>query len=140
MAFKVYVKDRPTFDRLKALSTPELLQTPVTEVPFCSRAQNAFDRMRVHTLGELTLKRRFDLLKVQNLGRKSVEEIEFYLLELGLALGRKPTATNDWVSSITGQLKLMEEEKEAEQQKAERLAELLKRSEQLISELREALQ
>lgn len=83
---KVYARDRELFDRLKSLPRSELLDTRVTTVPFCVRAQNGFASKGVCTLRDLIQKRKFDLLKQQNMGRKTVSQIEAYLNELGLHL------------------------------------------------------
>jgi hypothetical protein len=83
---KVYAKDRDLFERLKTLPRKELLDTHVTTVPFCVRAQNGFVKKGTETLRHLIQRRKFDLLKQQNMGRKTVEQVEAYLKELGLHL------------------------------------------------------
>ena len=83
---KVYARDRELFDRLKSLPRKELLDTHVTTVPFCVRAQNGFAKKGTETLRHLIQRRKFDLLKQQNMGRKTVEQVEAYLKELGLHL------------------------------------------------------
>lgn len=90
-SLKIYVKDKPIFDALKGLSKEQLLATPLTKVPFGERAQNIFDRRNIGTLGDLARLSRFELLKMQNLGRTTLSLIEFYLGELGLHLGYRYT-------------------------------------------------
>lgn len=87
---KVYAKDKETFARLKSLKQTELLKVPVSAVPFCARAQNAFEKIGVTTLGDLVVRTKFQLLKVQNLGRNTVAQVEAYLDVLGLRLGMRP--------------------------------------------------
>jgi len=87
---KIYTKDKQTFARLKSLKQQDLLKVPVTAVPFCVRAQNAFDKTGIRTLGDLVVRTRFQLLKIQNMGRLSVDQAEAYLSELGLMLGTPP--------------------------------------------------
>ena len=87
---KVYAKDRDLFERLKTLPRTELLNTHVTTVPFCVRAINGFKAKGVETLRDLVQKRKFDLLKQQNMGRKTVEQVVAYLGELGLHLDTPP--------------------------------------------------
>lgn len=87
---KIFVKDKPIFARLKAMNDADLLATPVTAVPFCPRTLTAFARADIKTLGQVVQHARFDYLKMQNLGRKSVEQLEAYLEELGLELSASP--------------------------------------------------
>lgn len=87
---KVYAKDKETFARLKSLKNTELLKVPVSAVPFCARAQHAFEKIGVTTLGDLVVRTKFQLLKVQNLGRNTVAQVEAYLDVLGLRLGMRP--------------------------------------------------
>ena len=92
---KVYAKDKETFARLKSLKREELLKVPVSAVPFCVRAQNAFEKIGVTTLGDLVIRTKFQLLKVQNLGRNTVAQVEAYLDVLGLRLGTRPEMEAD---------------------------------------------
>lgn len=86
-ALKIYTKDKPLFGHLKALPMEKLLETPTHVIPFGNRAQSVFDKRGIKTVGELAKLSRFELLKIQNLGRLTVDVIEFYLEELGLFLG-----------------------------------------------------
>lgn len=83
---KVYTKDRPLFARLKALPREQLLAVTVSGVPFCARVQNCLRRENILTLGLLTSKTSFDLLKLPGMGRAGLAQTEAYLAELGLAL------------------------------------------------------
>lgn len=95
VATKIFVKDKPLFERLRRLQKADLLRVPVVTVPFCVRSQSAMKRANINTLGDLVIKRRFDLLKMQNLGRRSVTQMEAYLLEVGLSLGTSPDAVRE---------------------------------------------
>lgn len=96
---KVYTKDKPLFSRLKAMKKADLLKVPVSTVPFCVRTQNALNRAKIGTLGELVVKRKFDLLKMQNLGRTSVAQLEAYLTELDLSLAYSEEVPTDDVEA-----------------------------------------
>lgn len=87
---KVYVKDRPLFARLKALSEEGLLATPVSTVPFSGRTAARLAQANIRTLGELVVKNKFELLKIQGLGHASLAQVEAYLGELGLGLEEAP--------------------------------------------------
>ena len=92
---QIYEKDRPIFERLKAISEEQLLQEPVTALPFAVRAVNYFQRNNIETIGQIALCKKADLLKARNLGRKTVAHIAAYLKELGLTL------SGDSISSMT---------------------------------------
>jgi len=84
---KIWEKDRRLFESLKILPREELLRTPVHVVPFGVRAEGAFKKKGVQTLGQLCGLTRYELLKMNNMGRKTIRLIGFYLGELGLRLG-----------------------------------------------------
>ena len=58
----------------------------VEELDLTVRSYNCLKRAGINTVEELTQKTEEDLLKVRNLGKKSLEEIQSKLSELGLAL------------------------------------------------------
>lgn len=86
---KIYAKDKQTFARLRSLKKHELLKLPVSAVPFCVRAQNIFAKIGIQTLADLVERTKFDLLKMQGMGRLSVDQVELCLSELELALKRE---------------------------------------------------
>lgn len=86
VALKVFTKDKPLFSRLKNMDRGALLALPVKAVPFASRALGCMEAANIVTIGELTRKSRFDLLKFRGFGRKAADQVEFYLSELGLEL------------------------------------------------------
>ena len=62
------------------------LETPIEEIEFSVRAYNCLKRAGINTVSELTSKTSDDMMKVRNLGRKSLEEVLAKLKELGLSL------------------------------------------------------
>lgn len=67
----------------------KLAEMPIEELDLSVRSYNCLKRGGINTIYELTLKTADDLLKIRNLGKKSLEEIETKLEELGLSL-KKP--------------------------------------------------
>ncbi len=64
----------------------KVLEMTVEELDLTVRSYNCLKRAGINTVEELTQKSEEDLLKVRNLGKKSLEEIQSKLAELGLAL------------------------------------------------------
>ncbi len=58
----------------------------VDDLPLSVRSYNCLLNKNVRTVGDLVKKKRSDLLRTQNFGRKSLHEIEEILDGLGLAL------------------------------------------------------
>ena len=50
------------------------------------RAYNCLKRANINTVAELVTRNQEDMMKVRNLGRKSLEEVEQKLQALGLGL------------------------------------------------------
>lgn len=91
IADRIYVKDRPIFERLKCLSLADLYRVPVTTLPLNKRALDTLQaKLRTRTLGELVVLTTRDLMKQQNFGVKSLRQLEVYLAELGLGLNTRP--------------------------------------------------
>ena len=53
------------------------------------RSYNCLKRAGINTVQELTQKTEEDMMKVRNLGRKSLEEVQAKLAELGLSLRKE---------------------------------------------------
>lgn len=87
LAPKIYVKDRPIFDRLKQLKRSELYLIPLSTLPFGTRAHWAFKKLDVRTIGDLVQIREVDFLKLQNVGHTTLGQIRRVLQEFGLTLG-----------------------------------------------------
>ncbi|MGO1469929.1 MAG: DNA-directed RNA polymerase subunit alpha [Tissierella sp.] len=64
----------------------KVLEMTVEELDLSVRSYNCLKRATINTVEELTDKTEEDMMKVRNLGRKSLEEIQKKLAELGLSL------------------------------------------------------
>lgn len=64
----------------------KVLEMTVEELDLSVRSYNCLKRAAINTVEELTDKTEDDMMKVRNLGRKSLEEIQKKLDELGLGL------------------------------------------------------
>jgi DNA-directed RNA polymerase subunit alpha len=58
----------------------------IEELDLSVRSYNCLKRAGINTVQELTNKTEEDMMKVRNLGRKSLDEVKSKLAELGLAL------------------------------------------------------
>jgi DNA-directed RNA polymerase subunit alpha len=63
-----------------------LLDMTIEELELSVRSFNCLKRAGIHTVGELTQRDESDMLRVRNLGRKSLEEVQQKLASLGLKL------------------------------------------------------
>ncbi len=63
-----------------------LLEMPIEELDLSVRSFNCLKRAGINTVGELTAKTDEDMMKVRNLGKKSLEEVKEKLASLGLSL------------------------------------------------------
>ncbi len=66
-----------------------LLDMPIEELDLSVRSYNCLKRAAIHTVFELTSKSEDDMMKVRNLGRKSLEEVMEKLVLLGLSLRKE---------------------------------------------------
>ena len=64
----------------------KVLEMTVEELDLSVRSYNCLKRAAINTVEELTLKNEDDMMKVRNLGKKSLEEVQRKLAELGLSL------------------------------------------------------
>ena len=64
----------------------KVLEMSIDELELSVRSYNCLKRAGINTVEELTNKTSEDMMKVRNLGRKSLEEVLAKLNELGLAL------------------------------------------------------
>lgn len=98
MAAKILTQQLNIFSRLteqpsdlisddadSALSGKSMEMT-IEELDLSVRAFNCLKRASINTVGELVQKDQDDMMKVRNLGKKSLEEVEQKLAVLGLAL------------------------------------------------------
>lgn len=63
-----------------------LLEMPIEELDLSVRSFNCLKRAGINTVGELTAKTDEDMMKVRNLGKKSLEEVKEKLAGLSLSL------------------------------------------------------
>ncbi|GAB6932384.1 DNA-directed RNA polymerase subunit alpha [Calditerricola satsumensis] len=66
--------------------TEKVLDMPIEELDLSVRSYNCLKRAGINTVGELIQKTEEDMMKVRNLGKKSLEEVQEKLAELGLSL------------------------------------------------------
>ena len=64
----------------------DYLEMSIDELELSVRSYNCLKRAGINTVEELTNKTSEDMMKVRNLGRKSLEEVLAKLSELGLSL------------------------------------------------------
>lgn len=64
----------------------KLLEMPIEELDLSVRSYNCLKRAGINTVGELIQRNEEDMMKVRNLGKKSLEEVVNKLAELGLSL------------------------------------------------------
>ena len=67
----------------------KLLDMTIEEIDLTVRSYNSLKRAGINTLGELTQMTEADMMKVRNLGRKSLEEVKAKLASLGLSLKKE---------------------------------------------------
>ena len=60
------------------------LETPIEEIEFSVRAYNCLKRAGIHTLQDLVNKSENDMMKIRNLGKKSLKEVLDKVADLGL--------------------------------------------------------
>ncbi len=63
----------------------KILEMTIEELDLSVRSYNCLKRAGINSVEELTQKTEEDMIKVRNLGRKSLEEVEFKLKDLGLS-------------------------------------------------------
>ncbi len=64
----------------------QLLDGAIEELDFSVRTYNCLKRAGINTVGDLAARSEEDMMKVRNLGKKSLEEVIFKLQEMGLGL------------------------------------------------------
>ncbi|MBZ4654415.1 MAG: DNA-directed polymerase, alpha subunit [Peptococcaceae bacterium] len=64
----------------------KILDMSIEELDLSVRSYNCLKRAGINTVGELIMKTEEDMMKVRNLGKKSLEEVDEKLASLGLSL------------------------------------------------------
>ncbi len=77
---RVVLADNPEDERTR------LLERSIEDLELSVRSFNCLKRAGINTIGELTSRTSDDMMRVRNLGRKSLEEVEQKLGSLGLGL------------------------------------------------------
>jgi len=67
----------------------KVLEMTIEELDLSVRSYNCLKRAGINTVQELTQKSEEDMMKVRNLGRKSLEEVQEKLADLGLSLRKE---------------------------------------------------
>jgi DNA-directed RNA polymerase subunit alpha len=80
---------RQTIRKIAASGDAEFLLRPVRDLEFSIRSENCLLRGGIHTIGDLLRKSRDELLKIRNLGKVSLKEIDEKLEIAGLKLREK---------------------------------------------------
>ena len=65
-------------------SKTKKLETSIDDLDFSVRAYNCLKRAGVNTLGDLTAKSEVEMMKIRNLGKKSLKEVIDKIKEMGL--------------------------------------------------------
>ncbi len=60
------------------------LETSIDDLDFSVRAYNCLKRANINTLGDLTQKTELEMMKIRNLGKKSLKEVMDKIKEMGL--------------------------------------------------------
>ena len=77
---------RSSRDDKGALMDSEMLKTRITELKLPQRVEDALDEASIRTVGGLVRKREDDLLAIEGLGQKGLQDIKRALSNLGLTL------------------------------------------------------
>jgi DNA-directed RNA polymerase subunit alpha len=67
----------------------EVLDIAIEDMDFSVRTYNCLKRAGINAIGDLTVRTEEDMMKVRNLGKKSLEEVLNKLGELGLSLAKE---------------------------------------------------
>ena len=73
-------------DEKKVDQITKTLETPIEEIEFSVRAYNCLKRAGVHTLQDLVNKSDAEVMKIRNLGKKSLKEVLDKVRDMGLLL------------------------------------------------------
>lgn len=67
----------------------KMLEMTIEELDLSVRSYNCLKRAGINSVQELTDRSEADMMKVRNLGRKSLEEVKVKLTDLGLSLRKE---------------------------------------------------
>ncbi len=80
------VEEEVSFPEEEVDDTSKVLELTIEDLDLSVRSFNCLKRASINTVADLVTKTEEDMMKVRNLGRKSLEEVKKKLEELGLAL------------------------------------------------------
>ena len=78
-----------TFNQAEENDTAKIMEMTIEDLDLSVRSYNCLKRANINTVANLTAKTEEEMMKVRNLGRKSLEEVKKKLQELGLALHKE---------------------------------------------------
>ncbi len=81
-------EEEGTFLETPENDTAKVLELTIEDLDLSVRSYNCLKRANINTVADLTEKTEEDMMKVRNLGRKSLEEVKKKLQELNLALSQ----------------------------------------------------
>ena len=82
----VYIKEREFMQQKEEKVTNKKLDKKIEDLDLSVRSYNCLKRANINTVGELTQKTVEEMMKVRNLGKKSLKEVVEKLREIGLSL------------------------------------------------------
>ena len=81
----MYEEMKSTKTQLTSLNITESENTPIEDLDLSCRSYNCLKRAGISTVAELTQKTEDEMMKVRNLGKKSLKEVKEKLLENNLS-------------------------------------------------------
>lgn len=94
-----YIKEREYMVQKEEKVTNSKLDMKIEDLDLSVRSYNCLKRANINTVGELTQKTEEEMMKVRNLGRKSLKEVVQKLREIGLGLKNSSSLFDDDDSS-----------------------------------------
>ena len=76
-------------------STNKVLQMTIDELDLSVRSFNCLKRANINTVEDLISKTGEDMMKVRNMGKKSLDEVQKKLEMMGLSLASEESGTNN---------------------------------------------
>ena len=83
---EIEVTEGGTFNEPEDDETSKVLETTIEDLDLSVRSYNCLKRAGINTVADLVNKTEDDMMKVRNLGRKSMDEVKKKLQELNLSL------------------------------------------------------
>lgn len=91
----VFIKEREYMAQKEEKVTNSKLDRKIEDLDLSVRSYNCLKRANINTVGELTQKSEEEMMKVRNLGRKSLKEVVQKLREIGLDLKNSSSLFSD---------------------------------------------